>query len=73
MGNMNMIFFLVCWVAIPTLYANVLETESFWKDHSSEFDQYWQERALEAQKVNMEEYKINPYDVVGNTSASVDR
>ncbi|XP_054809221.1 pectate lyase-like [Prosopis cineraria] len=66
-------FFLIYWVAIPTLHANVLENETYWKGHASEFDQYWHERANEAEKVNKEEFQPNPYDVVGNLTASVDR
>ncbi|KAK4261167.1 hypothetical protein QN277_004205 [Acacia crassicarpa] len=66
-------FLLICWVAIPTLHANVLENETFWNEHSIEFDQYWHQRANEAEKANKEEYQSNPYEVVGNITASVER
>ncbi|KAI9111969.1 hypothetical protein K1719_017659 [Acacia pycnantha] len=66
-------FLLICWVAIPTLHANTLENETFWNEHSVEFDQYWHQRANEAEKANKEEYQSNPYEVVANITASVDR
>ncbi|KAF7809170.1 pectate lyase-like [Senna tora] len=60
-------------VAIPTLYANVLEQEDYWKQRSSEFDAYWQEKAKEAEKANLAAYDDKPYEVVGNLSESVER
>lgn len=65
--------FLFCSVAIPTLHASPLEQEEFWKEHSKEFDEYWKDRAHQAAKANQEEYHNNPYEVVGNITATVDR
>ena len=65
--------FLFSLVAIPTLHANELENETFWKAHSTEFDEYWKARANEADKENRQAYQANPYEVVGNLSASVKR
>lgn len=66
-------FLFICWLAIPTIQASLLENETFWNEHSEQFDEYWRQRANEAEKANKEEYQANPFEIVGNITASVDR
>ena len=63
--------FLCLAVTIPTLYANILETDAFWQDHLKEFDQYWRERAKIAEKDNQAAYFADPYAVSGNFTSSI--
>ncbi|QCD82723.1 pectate lyase [Vigna unguiculata] len=56
---------------IPTLNANSLEKDGYWKSHSNEFDTYWQTRAEEAAKDNKAAYFKDPYSVSGNFTSSV--
>ena len=63
--------FLCLALIIPNLYANILETDAFWKDHLQEFDEYWKERAKVAEKDNQAAYFADPYAVSGNFTSSV--
>ncbi|KAK2408325.1 pectate lyase [Trifolium repens] len=65
------LYFLSLAIIIPTLNANVLESKEFWKEQSTEFDAYWQERAVEAKQFNQAAYNPDPYAVSGNLTASI--
>jgi pectate lyase len=65
------LFFLSLAIIIPTLNANVLESKEFWKEQSTEFDAYWQERAIAAKQYNQAAYTPDPYAVSGNLTASI--
>jgi len=67
----NIFLLLSLAVLIPTLNANILESEEYWRDHATEFDSYWKERAAAAAEKNEAAYFADPYSVSGNFTSSV--
>ncbi|CAI8606771.1 unnamed protein product [Vicia faba] len=70
--SLDIFLFMLCLaIIIPTLNANVLESNEYWKEQRPEFDSYWQERAKVAKQDNHAAYFPDPFAVSGNFTASI--
>ncbi|XP_061338814.1 probable pectate lyase 3 [Gastrolobium bilobum] len=72
MAKLSNFFFLGCLlVIIPTLHANVKEDTAYFEKQAEQADSYWKERAVIAEKANLEAFNPDPFALTGNLSSTI--
>ncbi|KAL1327695.1 hypothetical protein HN51_037707 [Arachis hypogaea] len=62
---------LLALTCIPTMYANILETDAYIKDLTRDFDPYWWQRAEAAKIENQKAYFPDPYAVSSDFTSAI--
>ncbi|KAL1365719.1 hypothetical protein HN51_013707 [Arachis hypogaea] len=62
---------LLALTCIPTMYANILETDAYIKDITRDFDPYWWQRAEVAKIENQKAYFPDPYAVSSDFTSAI--